>query len=341
MALYRVFSHPVRHVYKASLCSSAVFTRLLGFLIIVICPLLVAYRTNGFWLKTVAYRETPQVTFKHQFLLLLHTNSPTELIFWSSYPWLNSLVSENLRVPTVRSIEADGNRNGVADSLQFHLSMPLAKNENVLGLRCFLIFDYRLELHSRFQMETLMELEKSGYASGSSGLQIAGDLRLFQREPLQYRGVDQRYNTPIIDRFSFPDSPDLISGLLDSYASRNVSTRLENVFSVWRPGPPANEQFQLDLTVRFTEEEIIRRTGFWEMLKWGWIQYLSILIVFYAVVTRLWEFVFSNRLVMCVQVDPIQAAAKVLKSGWINFTSTIDSHQLSQKKNFWNWSEPT
>ncbi|GFR01851.1 transmembrane protein, partial [Trichonephila clavata] len=45
-----------------------------------------------FWKKTDIYREQPDVSFKHQMVLVLETESPDQLIFWSTYEQLNQLM---------------------------------------------------------------------------------------------------------------------------------------------------------------------------------------------------------------------------------------------------------
>ena len=54
-----------------------------------------------------------------------------------------------------------------------------------------------------------------------------------------------------------------------------VSTYLDQALPLWTPGRTANEPFTLQLTVHYPAQSFSFRPGFWQQVKWGWIQYLS------------------------------------------------------------------
>ena len=56
----------------------------------------------GFWIKEAYYREQPDVKFKHQILLVLHTDSQIGYITWSTYLNFNLLEQANLRIPLIK-----------------------------------------------------------------------------------------------------------------------------------------------------------------------------------------------------------------------------------------------
>lgn len=102
MALYHLFSHPVERAYRAGLCSKAALFLLLTTALTYIPPLLVAFRSHGFWLKRSNYEEQPNVRFQHQVLLVaLLGPEPGAFLAWSTYPTFNRLQGVHLRVPLV------------------------------------------------------------------------------------------------------------------------------------------------------------------------------------------------------------------------------------------------
>uniref|UniRef100_A0A8C9DE43 Transmembrane protein 231 n=1 Tax=Prolemur simus TaxID=1328070 RepID=A0A8C9DE43_PROSS len=102
MALHELFSHPVERGYRAGLCSKAALFLLLAAALTYIPPLLVAFRSHGFWLKRSSYEEQPTVRFQHQALLVaLLGPERGGVLAWSTFPAFNRLQGDRLRVPLV------------------------------------------------------------------------------------------------------------------------------------------------------------------------------------------------------------------------------------------------
>lgn len=205
MPMYNLYSHPYRKIYKASLCSKASFFQLISFALTVICPLLIAYRSQGFWMKINTYRETPSVRFKYDYLLYLQGNRSDSYLLWTSFPGLAQLEDAHLRVPVMRVYEPDDDKDGKADYLQLNANLPLSVDERVQEVVIMLIFDYRLQLHSRFQMQSMV-YGKYESLSGGVALNIDADMQIMQKMPLRYRGVDTRFDTPIVNTTSLDAS---------------------------------------------------------------------------------------------------------------------------------------
>ena len=60
---------------------------------------------------------------------------------------INHLDSSNLKV--FQSSETDMNRDGRNDKLDFELTMPLTEDENVYGIKLFVLFDVKLYVSIR------------------------------------------------------------------------------------------------------------------------------------------------------------------------------------------------
>uniref|UniRef100_A0A4W4EK89 Transmembrane protein 231 n=1 Tax=Electrophorus electricus TaxID=8005 RepID=A0A4W4EK89_ELEEL len=101
MAFYEVYSHPALIRYKTSFCTRATLFVVVVFCLTYISPLLVAYRSQGFWVKRSTYEEQPVVRFQYQMLLVGATGLTGEYVAWSTFPNFNRLLEGNLRIPAV------------------------------------------------------------------------------------------------------------------------------------------------------------------------------------------------------------------------------------------------
>ncbi|XP_026166226.1 transmembrane protein 231 [Mastacembelus armatus] len=299
MAFYEVYSRPALIRYKASVCSRATL-----FLIIVLCltyisPLLVAYRSQGFWLKRSTYEEQPVVRFQYQTLLVAATSTVGDHVAWSTYPYLNNMLGANLRIPSVSVREEDQNQDGKLDLLIFQLQLPLKPTEQVYSVQLLLTFSYQLYRMSTVVMQSLAYVQYSSSVPGAK-LFISGDLRLQQRTPLPHRGIYNIYNVSVIDGSSpFASAYDL-NNIIRSYQERNLTTTLSCSMPVWTVGRAADSPFELNVEIRYPMEVISYHPGFWETIKFAWIQYVSILLVFLWVFERVQRFVFQNQVLTTI-----------------------------------------
>lgn len=66
--------------------------------------------------------------------------------------------------------------------------------------------------------------------------------------------------------------------------------------------------FTFYLEVNIPEQRLIYRTGLFELLKWAWIQYLSLFFVLNFIVQKIFAFVIENRILPTAAVDRYLAA---------------------------------
>nr|KAF6318982.1 transmembrane protein 231 [Pipistrellus kuhlii] len=312
MALYELFSQPVERGYRAGLCSKAALFLLLAAALTYVPPLLVAFRSHGFWLKRSSYEEQPTVRFQHQVLLLaLLGPERGGFLAWSTFPAFNRLQGDHLRVPLVSTREEDRNQDGKMDMLHFKLELPLQSTEHVLGVQLILTFSYQLHRMSTFVMQSMAFLQSS-FAIPGSQLYVNGDLRLQQRQPLSYDGLDVRYNVSVINGTSpFAYDYDL-THIVAAYQERNITTILTDPNPIWLVGRAAEAPFVINAVIRYPVEVIsypfysltvyTYLPGFWEIIKFAWIQYVSILLIFLWVFERIKRFVFQNQVVTTIPV---------------------------------------
>ncbi|XP_025895359.1 transmembrane protein 231 isoform X1 [Nothoprocta perdicaria] len=313
MAGVEVFSHPAFHTrYRAGLCSAAALALLFIGALTYVPPLLVAYRSHGFWLKQSTYLEQPTVRFRYEVLFVATTGpEPGSFLAWSTFPAFNRLQEERLRVPLLSTREEDKNQDGKMDQLHFKLELPLQSTEYVVGVQLILIFSYQLHRMSTFVMQSMAFLQFFSPLPGSR-LYVNGDLKLNQRQLLNHCGLDTRYNVSVINGTSpFASDYDL-TNIVAAYQDRNVTTILSNPNPVWMIGRAADTPFIINATIHYPVEVIMYQPGFWEMIKFAWIQYVSILLIFLWVFGRVKIFVFQNQVLSTTPISPLLPVSPLL-----------------------------
>nr|XP_054917954.1 transmembrane protein 231-like isoform X2 [Dermacentor andersoni] len=289
MAVYTLFCEGVHRKYKASLCSKATaFVVVLSCATIVI-PFMFAYKDLGFWKKLDQYQEQPEVRFKRRLIFILECGEG--LVFWSSYPFLNSHATE-LSIPSVEDLEEDFDSDGKMDELNLSVKMPLPKKFDVLRVKILLLFDCRIATYTRVSYEGLAFIDHSSSISGSE-LSLTGELRLRQKELLRPGSHDSRFEHSIINLDSSSVSSFSLDFILDEYSKRNVTTQLSNVQSTWRVASGATH-FLANLRIKYPVEILWYRPGVWQVLKHAWTQYLAFLAIFLLLGERTKEFVFVS-----------------------------------------------
>lgn len=305
MGYYDVYSHPTLIRYKTSVCTKATLFAIAVLCLTYIPPLLVAYRSQGFWLKRSSYEEQPVIRFQYQMLLIASTSTRGDYVAWSTYSNLNNLLGDTLRIPMVSVREEDQNQDGKLDQLNLQLELPLRPEEQVYSIQLLLMFSYQLFRMSTVVMQTLAFVQHSSPVPGSQ-LFVSGDLRLEQRAPLPHRGLHTMYNVSVVDGNSpFASSYDLVK-IIGDYQKRNLTTVLYCPSPVWRVGRAAETPFKLNAEVRYPVQVISYRPGFWEMIKNAWIQYVSVLLIFLWIFSRIQDFVFQNQVLPTVPIFPFK-----------------------------------
>ncbi|XP_075440038.1 transmembrane protein 231 [Ascaphus truei] len=308
MAMYEVYSHPALVRYRTSICSKATAFLLIVLALTYIPPLLVAFRSQGFWLKQSTYEEQPNVRFQYQVLLLAVSSPSGSFVAWSTFQGFNSLVGDRLRIPRVLAREEDRNKDGKMDELHFKLELPVQATEEVYGVQLILTFSYQLYSMSTFVMQSMAFIQYSSPIPGAQ-LYINGDLKLQQRQSFNHQGLDTRYNVSVINGTSpFASAYDLTQ-IMASYQERNVTTVLNDPSPIWLVGRAGTDPFVINAVIRYPVESILYQPGFWEMIKYAWIQYISVLLIFIWVFERVKIFVFQNQVLTTVPT-PLASSCK-------------------------------
>lgn len=67
----------------------------------------------------------------------------------------------------------------------------------------------------------------------------------------------------------------------------------------WEYGTGPN--FTAHLSLSYPTQTLTYTPGLWQVLKFAWIQYLAVLVIFYTVLGRVQSFVFQNQIILTVQ----------------------------------------
>ncbi|KAG8437466.1 hypothetical protein GDO86_008243 [Hymenochirus boettgeri] len=309
MAVYEVYSHPALVRYRTSICSKATLFLLLVLALTYIPPLLVAFRSYGFWLKQSSYEEQPNIRFQYNVLLLAFNSTNGDYLAWSTYQGFNTLLGNRLRLPQLSAREEDRNQDGKMDMLYFQMDLPQQPTENIYGVQLILTFSYQLSRMSTFVMQSMAFIQYSSPIPGAQ-LYINGDLKLQQRSPLNHRGLDTTYNVSVINQSSPFASTYALKNIISIYQERNVTTVLTVPSPLWIVGRAPSDPFVINAVIRYPVETISYVPGFWEMLKYAWIQYVSILLIFLWVFERIKVFVFQNQVLTTISV-PLPSLYKI------------------------------
>ncbi|KFR04622.1 Transmembrane protein 231, partial [Opisthocomus hoazin] len=207
--------------------------------------------------------------------------------------------------------EEDKNQDGKMDQLHFKLELPLQPTEHVVGVQLILLFSYQLYRMSTLVMQSMAFLQFFSPVPGSQ-LYMNGDLKLNQRQLLHSCGLDTRYNVSVVNGTSpFASDYDL-TNIIAAYRDRNVTTVFSDPSPVWMTGRAPDTPFIINATIRYPVEVILYPLRFWEVIKFAWIQYVSILLIFLWVFGRIKMFLFQNQVLTTTPISPVLPVSPVL-----------------------------
>ena len=138
-------------------------------------------------------------------------------------------------------------------------------------------------------------------------LRIDGDVKIRQTWPLQVRGgMKLPYTSSPLLPVTLPvgasESQYSTAAISAHMAGRNFSTNFAQTYAVadhMLHDVPMNKDlhfFNATIHLRVPEQQIWYTPGVSEVLKWAWVQYVSLFVVISFLVHRLSSFVFHNQL---------------------------------------------
>ena len=222
------------------------------------------------------------------------------------------MMQDSLAIPTIRSRELDVDGNGIKESLELNMTWPLEDGRGVSAVSGVLLFYTGIEMeYSRTWMQSAAQFHLSTSGSASA-LAVDGALDFVQKGPLKWsKSVRDVYNYRVMNTSSiFAESYDMPK-VFEAYNSRNETTVYAVRSSFWRGGRAAGQPFELSIRVRYDPVQACFEPGFWQELKWGWVQFLAILLPIYIFIEWWRQFVFGNQVIpTVVRGDPLDSHPK-------------------------------
>ena len=204
-----VLERPLVVKHRSNWCSGGSCCVLIHWGAAIVLPFVIAFAAGGLWTKEVAAREQPLVRFRHEALVEAYRLEPSPVtgeqpvpvkMGWSTSGPLNDALGSALRPCELRSWEEDDDRDGKADSLRFHLKVPLdeAAGERLHSLT------FMVGVSALFSEETTLALNGTATVAHSSALPGA---RWRQSGELQVRRSDGPFRATVLPELSPCSTP--------------------------------------------------------------------------------------------------------------------------------------
>jgi transmembrane protein 231 len=305
MYFYELFSHSDRFSYRAHIISSATCVLILCTALTLLPPFLLTYYTGDFWTKESVYSEQPRLDNTTKYILIADNtgaDTGTNGFFMSSYSTLNDNFKENILYGSKTESSSDIDGDGLIDQFRISFDFEISSSSVIIrNINIWLIFQFELLEKQRINMETIALISivppYTLTPASNTNLTVYGQLIFEQNNAIQSAGNDSTYNESIINTDSSSPPPDLNS-ILDDYFTRKYYTSYQKQYTWLTPRTSTDSNIiTINVIVNIGRQSIRYVPGFWQDFKWGWIQYISVLLPFLIVFNRLKLFVFSNHLV--------------------------------------------
>jgi transmembrane protein 231 len=313
---FQVWNVPLQRRFIASTMSCGCCLLIMFWVFVAFVPLFLAYTSESFWLKQSSYREAPRARFTYQTLLVargVDADGQALAMTFSTTPELRrGALLDTIRPASIRTWADDTNLDGAPEAVHVDVALPLREGESVHGLSAVLMFQMDFNTRVKTKLECAAYVDYSAGTAGGS-FYADGDLVLVQRHALRVNsGYSKPYRTdPLLGNASWaPTSVEelRIPRVLARYRARNLTARFDNVMTSWTPyaGPTTvsgnarttpPHKFTASFTVRFPEQQIIYVPTTSEMLKFAWMQYLSVAFIVYVLAAYSADFVFKYQII--------------------------------------------
>ena len=302
-----VHTESLRRRWIAPLCS---LPSLINFLLVCgagILPLYISWGSGPFWLKDVHRYEQPKISFKSRLVvevsgIKVTTNGVPGAPFtylWTTSPLANAMIgSEALKAMSTKTSINDNNIDGLNDEIFISATLPLKEGETVFSTTLVAWFDVSLQAQTRFQMDSALVYSANSGGLPANRLDVDGDLTFYQRDklPAAPPGIYSPYlDSPLVlpeNAITFTDITPF--SILDTSRARNFSLQVNAPTMLWTyenyvsaaSGSEAvskvgtrRREFSVALKLRVPPSRIWLRPRISEELRWGYMQYVSFLVV--------------------------------------------------------------
>lgn len=231
-------------------------------------------------------------------LTLVHTTFPDRV--------QQLFLNESLQTAFVRTTSTDVNVDGIDESVQVEIAVPLSTNEIIRQATVVVVLDYTLKSYAKLNMDVLTVFRHSSSVGGDM-LYADGDLSFHQRSPLEItESMQQPYvNSPIVNMTNANTTQEiLMQSLVSKYRERNYTANFHVPYPVWTPNGNSSEDirvFRVLMNIRIDPVNVFYTPEWPEIIKYAWMQYYCIFIVVSTLAFALREYLFANK-VCCTVV---------------------------------------
>ena len=294
----QVYSEPVARRHYAPRFGLATLFRIGNVVGAFVLSVVAAYAVGGLWPREDFYRTQPDVSFRHDVVLVLQ-GSDREAVF-TTLPNLNDALSPARTAPgTASATPNDVNGDGKVE--YFDVVVDATPGFPVHGMKLLASFDYKLDGRATMSTTALAYATLSSAVPGSLGY-VDGELSLKLSNALLDNAHRAVYTENPLADFPAADGGGVhasenmtVTGLLSRYLLRNDTVTYEYTGS-WESGGDGSS-FKALARVRVPYHQVVPlRLRSLEMIKWGWVQVYSLLAVLLFLRRHFEEICFHYRL---------------------------------------------
>jgi len=240
--------------------------------------------------------EQPDVTFKNE--IVIYNYQDGETLAYSTVPSFNQLLDSIIVSPVISAKSVDSNNDGKVDSFRIKISFSSSSAELTYS-QIYLFFTYELSDIAKIELSDFVKIELSS-AGGIEKAKVIGSINFKQRQPLSSSTVSQSsYETGFFDD---PDQNYNIAELEQDKYSRDEYI-VADYQTVILPALGTGRT-EIDIELKVPSKQIIDyEPNILENFKFSWIEYLSVFIPFYIIVSIGLNFLFRNRLFAIQEVN--------------------------------------
>ena len=266
----------------------------------IILPFFLAFTTKNFWVKQQFYLEQPRVLYRREFMVFAYSANTGTMAFSSIGP-INDMFYDSQVPVDARSSMIDSNFDLKPDLYDFNFTITADPRE-IRNVKVLTFYDYAIEDVVKEDM-VVMAYADVDTPQGASLVFVDGDLALKQKRGIKTDSVARTlYNTTFIHYDA--TSQNYLPTLLERYNNRNETAVYEYGNPTVLPAGSDSET-TIRLKVRIPPNQVIQYVPpFAQVMKFAWMQYLSLLLPLAVATYWFARFLFGNGILNSSIIKP-------------------------------------
>ena len=297
-----LFSQALLKIFRAPAFSCSFLFCFFLFIVIAILPFFLGFATYDFWKARQFYLEQPQVLYRKELLITVYSEqesvSGSSLItspsvqFFSTLGSINRMYYESLSPMTIVSSLLDYNFDGYAEMYDFNITV-YTDPSNIKSIKILSFYDY--QIRDRIKMDLVgLAYSEVNTPAGAAYVYIDGDLEFIQKNLMKPSPtINSDYNYSVLSTSSA--SENFLPTLLLVNNDRNFTTNYNYNYMVAPRG--LDSSCKISMKVRIpVYQKYEYAPGFLEVMKFAWVQYVSLLIPIGYLIYRFAGFIYRNQI---------------------------------------------